>query len=449
MQIRTSQINQADLATAIALGITGSAFSGNFVAYVSAGGWLGRNVLYTTGGSQIVSGSVGFVNPIDVPFSGGTGQTVSRLYVDTIGATNVTALSGLVTGSYVDRFTAQHINGAKTFGDQVIVPNPVSTGDAVNKRYADAMSGVLANGSSPGVPQNVVYTSGTQTISGLKTFNDFTDFVDDVEMEAALDVDGLATFGVTPLVANADYSNSAQAINVQILTNVSGVLATAIAGAGGAVYDVVFKSGDQLISGLKTFTGAITILPGNRTGHAVTLGQLSGASGAILAAANGTFIITNVTGTGTVNIYPSGNPTLNVTGTNVYVNPVIIGTITGNFTNISLFVDPSITGLDLVDVWASRSFLMTGYAIGVVTSGTSSLNPSSRGIFSGSIYSRDLNNVKTTVQSFTFNSGVISTVVGSLSLPITGSSRLGLDITSTLSGITKMAIGLFGYGTGV
>lgn len=122
------------------------------------------------------------------------------------------------------------------------------------------------------------------------------------------------------------------------------------------------------------------------------------------------------------------------------------GIITGNFVNVSFFLDPVNTGLNLAEAFVAQTFLMTGFALGCVTSGS---GPSSAGagLLSGSIYTRSFStNSKTTRNSFTFNSGVFSYFSGNMSYPITGMDRIGIDVTNTLSGIEKMSIGVFGFG---
>lgn len=119
------------------------------------------------------------------------------------------------------------------------------------------------------------------------------------------------------------------------------------------------------------------------------------------------------------------------------------GTITGNFTNLSFFLSPVSTGLYVAEAFVSRTFNMTGFALASVVSGS---GPLFGGVVSGDIYVNDLNNNKTIIQAFTFNSGITSYVSGGLSYVITGMSRMGLDITNTMSGIDKFSVGVFGFG---
>jgi hypothetical protein len=72
------------------------------------------------------------------------------------------------------------------------------------------------------------------------------------------------------------------------------------------------------------------------------------------------------------------------------------------------------------------------------------LGPSLGGILSGAVYVRSLQNVKTQLFPFTFNSGLNSYISG-IAYPITGYYRLGLDIYNSLSGINGLTVGLFGF----
>lgn len=122
------------------------------------------------------------------------------------------------------------------------------------------------------------------------------------------------------------------------------------------------------------------------------------------------------------------------------------GIITGNFVAMSLFIDPVVTGLNVAESFTPSTFQYTGYALGCVESG---IQPDiGNFILTGRIYVREfLTNAKTILQTFTFDTGIYSLFSGNFAYTVTGLNRLGVDITSTLSGISKMSIGLFGFGT--
>jgi hypothetical protein len=120
------------------------------------------------------------------------------------------------------------------------------------------------------------------------------------------------------------------------------------------------------------------------------------------------------------------------------------GIITVNFTNLSLFISPVSTGLDLAESFVARSFSFTGFALGCVSSGRGASNG---GILTGAIYVRNTENVKTVLQNFVFDSGRVFFRSGGFSNTITGDHRIGVDIRNTLSGIDKFSIGIYGFGT--
>lgn len=113
--------------------------------------------------------------------------------------------------------------------------------------------------------------------------------------------------------------------------------------------------------------------------------------------------------------------------------------MTGNFTNISFFFDEYsfITGVNLSEVFVGRNFILTGYSLGLITSGTV-------GTTSGSLYQRTLTNNKTIFANFEINNGLLSYVSGGLSQQISGMNRVGIDILAKASGATGLCVGLFG-----
>jgi hypothetical protein len=128
------------------------------------------------------------------------------------------------------------------------------------------------------------------------------------------------------------------------------------------------------------------------------------------------------------------------------------GTITGNFTNISFYLDFPMTGLYLSEAFTSQSFNFTGYAIGCVTSGRGPLHLSSgySGVplvnqMTGSLYYRDLSNVITEITPFSFNSGLNSKVSGNFARTIPSLSRIGLSLYSGLSGLRGLTFMVAGF----
>lgn len=119
------------------------------------------------------------------------------------------------------------------------------------------------------------------------------------------------------------------------------------------------------------------------------------------------------------------------------------GVMTGAYTNLSLFVSPVATGLDLIESFIARTFYYTGFALGAITTGAGPLNG---GVLTGRIYQRETNNNKIILQTFTFDSGSHFYRSGDFSFVVTGDNRIGLDIANTLSGIDKFSVGIYGFG---
>lgn len=462
--INALQIDPTSLALIIQQTASGAAFSGNVINYVQGGGYLGPNVVSTTGGAQVVLGSLTMVNPITVPYVGGSGQSVARKYVDD----QIASSSGTLTGAFASLTANQSINGSNIFALPLTVANPTATGHATNLLYVSGVSGALqvlinAGGGGGGGAPNAVFQSGNQTISGLKTFT------------------GAVSVGVPTATGHA--------VNLGYLTGVSGILASAGVGPGysGYVENTFVHRGtiDEAISGVKTFTGALTVGTPLLTGHAVNLGYLTGVSGllntqmigtsgilsardlaisgALQAQIGGGGVTNNfyITGTGTINttLSASGNQTNTFTVSGLTTNTFNLSgavsntfngnstdtfnitSVTGNFVNLSFFFEAYNlnTGLNQVESFIARNFTFTGYAVAAQTSGT-------QGFLSGSLYQRSPLGVKTNFRDFSYNSGQFFTGVGGLSQTISGMHRVGIDLLNVGTGMTGVTVGLFGFG---
>ena len=124
-------------------------------------------------------------------------------------------------------------------------------------------------------------------------------------------------------------------------------------------------------------------------------------------------------------------------------NLVISGNVTGNFTNISFFMNPVGTGQNLAEVWSSQTFNFTGLAIGCITTGAA---PLFGGITTGNIYVRSFQGVRTNIiNNWTFNTGVYSVFSGGFGIPVTGMYRIGVDILNITSGLNGVTVGIFGF----
>lgn len=237
MQISVNQINQNELTLFIQQTASGSALSGSMQAYFAASGWVGNTVLYTTGGIQSVTGVKTFLDAPIVPTNGSSLTAANKSYVSTQIDTNINLLSGYTVTNFVSSLANQTISGRKIFTGALGVGSPVSSGDAVNLGYVTGVSGALQSSLSAITIANVLYTSGTQTVSGTKIYT------------------------ASPLVP--------------IPTDASGAVPKSYVDAL-SITGVVYTTGAQTISGVKTFLNSPVIPVGTATNHPVTLAQLQG-----------------------------------------------------------------------------------------------------------------------------------------------------------------------------
>jgi hypothetical protein len=207
---------------------------------------------------------------------------------------------------------------------------------------------------------------------------------------------------------------------------------------------------DEIISGVKYFTGNPQIPAPVLPSGAANLSWVSGVSGVLIAqmtgmsgvlAANGGVVNTYyITGTGTINnTYNSSGGAISNTFNDYEVTQL---TITGNFNIASFFLDPVITGLNIAESFVGgMGYFFTGAAFSCRTSGSGPVNG---GIMSGKLYQVDSNNTEQTLYAFTFNSGIVYSGSPSFNLYVTGRNRIGLSLTNGLSGIQKLCVGVFG-----
>lgn len=399
-----SQIDQASLALVIQQATSGAAFSGNVLAYVNGGGWLGNGVVYVTG-AQDITGIKRFLDSPRVPYSGTSGSAPSAKWVnDQIGS-----YSGWAANTYV-------------------LPSTLTaTGAAIYTLIVNAsgaLTGQGGGGSDNVGDWNSVYTTGDQSIGGIKSF------------------------AVSPLVPATIgmLVGGTEATNYDDLISVSGGLQAQI-GAGGSSVKV---TGSSSIAS-PNFTGAGSVFLSYDGTYIRVSGSGAGGGGGIT---NNYFI----TGTGVVAASSTGNVTntINVTSGNITiissgtVNNAFNGTVnqttnigvaTGNFVNMSFFFDEFTlaTGLNQVESFVGRTFTFTGYALGAITS-------ASQGFVSGSFYQRNQTNVKTNFVDFSLGTSMVCSGRGDFAISITGMNRVGLDIYQIGTGVTGLSIGLFGLG---
>ena len=119
---------------------------------------------------------------------------------------------------------------------------------------------------------------------------------------------------------------------------------------------------------------------------------------------------------------------------------------------VSFFSSFSITGNFLQEAIIPTQMTVTGYAIGVTTSGVGGAhqNSGASGLIlqypmTGNFYTRDQSNVTTTITGFTFDSGILFKSSGITSTTVPALNRVGLSIVSGLSGVANISFSLNGY----
>ena len=405
MLIATKQLEPVGLTLFVQQAMSGGALSGNLQPYFAASGFLGNHVVYTTGGAQIIAGAKTFLTSPSIPYYGGTGSPPAALWVND----QLNSVSGTITGGLVTTTTVQTITATKTFTLPIFVGAPSNTGHAITLGFLTGVSGVLASGVGGG--SSVIVTGSTPISPARFTGN-----------------------GSVVLIYDGTY------------INVSGT-----AQGGTTPPGIVYTTGNQTILDQKIFTGNPLIASPTLPSGAVNVIYASGLSGALQVQITGMtgFNVYNtyfISGTGTVNLSYTATGSINnvfnnVSGTiNNNTNYLISG-VTGNFVNMSFYFDEFnlSTGLNLIEAFVGRSFIFTGFAVGVWASGT-------QGTITGNAYQRDRNNTKQSLFDFYLNSGVFTTGVGGFLNTVTGLNRVGLSIFNVGTGFTGLSIGIFGMG---
>lgn len=466
MQISVRQINQSELALFAQQASSGAAFSGNMVAYFAGSGWVGNTVVHATGGAQLISGDKTFTSSPGVPYVGATGAAPSAKYVND----QDISLSGAITGQFT--YIVTGASGSLTTSDATIsgiLNTKITALSGFTTAASGQLSAVRVTGSSTLPIAHLTGLGGTLVIvSGGFIF-----------------VSGAAAGGGS----NTQVTGSA-AISAPNFTGVGNVTLTydgtyvKVSGTAGAdatlsgYVEATFvhrTAIDETVLGIKTFTGNPQIPAPTLPSGAANLSFVSGVSGVLVtrdldisgvlqtqinAGGGNTY---HITGTGVVSVYSnasgnitntfnitSGNVNVTSTGTTTNTYNVSGGTlnnnfnlsgITGNFVNMSFYYDSTTlaTGFNNAEAFVGRSFFFTGYALGVINTGT-------QGMFSGSLYQRTPNNVKTNFINFSLRSGMFFSGVGGFAQEISGLNRVGLDIYLIGTGITGLSIGVFGVG---
>jgi len=174
--------------------------------------------------------------------------------------------TGILNTTFVDKFTDQNISGVKTFIDGVNLNNIdnlslsgvdisiINANIALTNRPTVNGVGVLLNGEAASLPVTIVYTTGDQTISGVKTF----------ARRPTVNGTGILLSGeATVLPTTIVYTTGDQTISgVKTFATRPTVNGTGILLSGEATVlptTIVYTTGDQAISGVKTFVEGINL----------------------------------------------------------------------------------------------------------------------------------------------------------------------------------------------
>ena len=287
MQISVNQINPVELSSFINNIVSGGSVSGFILNYVNNSGYLGDYVLVTTGGSQYVLGQVSFANPIALPYSGGTGESVARLYVDDQIALNVLNLSGVFTSEFMDLVSDQTVNGVKIFNQPIYVLNATDSGQATNLGDLNSVSGILVGLMQSLSFLNAASTTGNNIFSGQNTFS-----------QQILIPVPTSSSGAVPK-SYVDNLNITGTVNI---------------------------TGDQTISGIKTFLQPLIVPIGFQSNQAVQKSQLD-ALGISMGNINGFAGVASINGStgsasGNVFLQGAGNVSISQCGAVFYISGI-------------------------------------------------------------------------------------------------------------------------------
>lgn len=129
----------------------------------------------------------------------------------------------------------------------------------------------------------------------------------------------------------------------------------------------------------------------------------------------------------------------NFVDTNIYqtVNNTF-NTFTGSDVAVSFFYDFPFTGLAVGESFIPKGWNFTGYSLGSTITGSGFT-------MSGNIYQRSsTSNAKSVMAVFTYETGRFFKTSGGFSIPVTGNSRVGVDVTAILSGLQGFTMGIYG-----
>lgn len=171
-KIRWKQVESSEFLAEIANVATGSNLSAALFDYFSNTGWLGAGAISATGGAQTVYGLKTFDQEIFIPTGNlNLSGSASKLYVNDRVSGQLNNYSGWASGNYINKTLSETIGGIKTFSSNVFLPRATDTGHATNLRDLQITSGVLRSGIDSVTISDVLYQGTTQRITGQKIFD--------------------------------------------------------------------------------------------------------------------------------------------------------------------------------------------------------------------------------------------------------------------------------------
>lgn len=495
--IASKQLRSADFSGYV-VGVLQGNFNSLITNYVQGGGYLGNNVLYLTGSQTILGDKLSLGN-LQVQYSGTTGSAPSQQFVldqntniqtqinslnlYTIAAAHLTGVERFLNNKFFEQII---INSGQVSGE-LMVPNPVNSGDAVPLGYLQSQINTLLN-------SNLLNTSGVnQNVSGSVIF------INEDSLYLPISTNMSGGISLTQLDMTGNYflnqlSNSGLVLQSQI-NNLQAELDS---------FDPSEFAGMTGFAGVSTFNGQSgnIFTQGRGSVTCYQQGNVFNVSGVTPNFDTGSFLGYLNIPSGVSNLFvnygqnystapfafaqlvnPSGDPILNsyVSQTTSGFNVIFSNNIPTNnyslnyfgFTGSGSFIQtiqgpqgaPSlisitpyvfnyytnnfITGSGVFEQLIPQNITITGISISARITGIA-------GITSGNIYTVD--NLSPTIQTqtnltgFVLHAGNFSSQVNCYNNPLfafnpNGTTRIGIDILTGSTGMNKVCIGIFGYGT--
>lgn len=471
-QLRSEQIS------GFLVGVLNNSFTGLANAYL-----LNANLAHLTGVESFIGQKTFLFNP-NIPYSGLTGQAISKLFVtdqNTILQNQINLIQNPVFIS-----GQQFISGNKTFFQIIInsgtvtgsfdVPNPVGTGNAVPLGYLNTQINTLINSS-------FVHLTGNEIVSGVKTFNDGINVPITTGVSGAVN---LSQLGVTGQSIIDQFNATGLSLQTQI-SSIDLTAAASVTGFGG-VLSLNAQIGNLFLQG----RGNISVAPNgniiNISGaipnvhSGILIGRANVLSGvdkqfvsypfnysntlkvftSLVNFSGAPLLVSAVSGESTSGFYALYSNIVDRSGyylnyqawdgtgdINVIQGPQGEQGIQGppptysNY-NINYFTQTISTGSGVYEQFASQTYFITGLLVGLT-------QPGSGTPLSGNIYKRDpFTNARTNLIPFTMNdsqffSGVDLTLSVYYPFFIDNNYRVGIDVMTSISGGRGLSVTMFGY----